>query len=110
MTAALALRVWAARVLGRFYTRTLRVAGDQQVVDTGPYRLVRHPGYLADIALWAGFGLAAQSWPAAGLLSALMAAVYLRRINAEEAMLAEALGEPYRAYMARTARLLPGLY
>jgi protein-S-isoprenylcysteine O-methyltransferase Ste14 len=33
--------------LGAYYSRTLRSAAEQGVVDTGPYRLVRHPGYAA---------------------------------------------------------------
>lgn len=41
----LALRVWSMRTLGAFYTRTLRTAQNQHVVDTGPYRMIRHPGY-----------------------------------------------------------------
>jgi len=52
------LRVWAARALGRYYTRTLRATADQPVVRAAPYRLVWHPGYAANLLLWVGFGLA----------------------------------------------------
>ncbi|MBV8084028.1 MAG: isoprenylcysteine carboxylmethyltransferase family protein [Chloroflexi bacterium] len=110
MLAGLALRIQAARVLGPYYTRTLRIQRQQAVVDAGPYTVVRHPGYLADIVLWTGLGLSAQSWPAAALLATGMSAVYLRRIQAEEAMLEQQLGEQYRVYAARTKRLVPGLY
>ena len=41
----LALRVWAVRELGRFFKFTVVVQADHQVVDTGPYRLIRHPSY-----------------------------------------------------------------
>jgi len=44
-------------VLGRFFTRTLRVTGEQRVVSDGPYRVVRHPGYLGDILMWTGAAL-----------------------------------------------------
>ena len=40
----LALRAWSMRTLGTSYTRTLRTEGEQHVVDSGPYRLIRHPG------------------------------------------------------------------
>jgi protein-S-isoprenylcysteine O-methyltransferase Ste14 len=43
----LALRAWSMHTLGAYYSRTLRSATGQGVVDTGPYRLVRHPGYAA---------------------------------------------------------------
>src|SRR5262245_59486515 len=45
VAAGLAVRAWSMRVLGRFYTRTLRVVGEQSVVTSGPYRVIRHPGY-----------------------------------------------------------------
>ena len=54
----LAIRVWSMRVLGRDYTRSLRTRESQSVVDRGPYRLVRHPGYLASILIWGGSRLA----------------------------------------------------
>ena len=38
MTLGLAHRLAAARVLGSYYTRTLRTDGDQPVVTSGPYR------------------------------------------------------------------------
>lgn len=110
MLLGITLRIWASRVLGRFFTRTLRVAGDQAVVSNGPYRVVRHPGYLGDILMWSGAAFATLNWIAfAGLsLAALLA--YSYRIRVEEAMLRETLGAPYRAYMARTWRLLPFVY
>ena len=43
--AGLALRAWAVRELGRFFKFTVVVQADHQVVDTGPYRLIRHPSY-----------------------------------------------------------------
>lgn len=110
MLLGIALRIWASRVLGRYFTRTLRVAADQSVVSDGPYRVVRHPGYLGDILMWSGAAFATLNWLAfAGLtLAALLA--YSYRIRVEEAMLQETLGEPYRAYMTRTWRLFPFIY
>jgi protein-S-isoprenylcysteine O-methyltransferase len=49
MAAGLLLKAWAMRTLGGYYTRTLRVAPGQTVVRAGPYRVVRHPGYLASL-------------------------------------------------------------
>jgi protein-S-isoprenylcysteine O-methyltransferase Ste14 len=110
MLLGIALRVWASRVLGRFFMRTLRIVGDQPVVSDGPYRVVRHPGYLGDILMWSGAAFATLNWIAfAGLtLAALLA--YSYRIGREEAMLRAGLGAPYAAYAARTRRLIPFLY
>ena len=46
------IRAWSMRTLGRAYTRTLRTEGGQPVIDDGPYRLVRHPGYLGSLLIW----------------------------------------------------------
>jgi protein-S-isoprenylcysteine O-methyltransferase Ste14 len=51
MLSGIALRIWASRVLGAFYTRILRTSAQQHLVTRGPYRLVRHPGYLADLLM-----------------------------------------------------------
>src|SRR5579859_2144839 len=52
MVMGLGLKWWAMRTLGRFYTRTLRARADQPVVEGGPYRYVRHPGYLGAVLMW----------------------------------------------------------
>lgn len=110
MAGGLSLRIWAHRTLGAFYTRTLRTAEEQPVVDTGPYARIRHPGYAGMVAFWAGYGLSLTSWPALAATTIPNAVAYRQRIAAEEAMLESALGERYRAYQRRTARLIPGLY
>jgi protein-S-isoprenylcysteine O-methyltransferase Ste14 len=110
MVLGLTLRVWAAQTLGRFYTRTLRVADDQTVVRRGPYRVVRHPGYAADLLLWLGFGLASRNAVVAMCIDLVMAVAYARRIQAEEAMLVEQLGDAYWEYQQATWRVVPLVY
>jgi protein-S-isoprenylcysteine O-methyltransferase Ste14 len=92
--------------LSRRDTRSLRTTETQAVVDRGPYRLVRHPGYLGSIVVWVGSRLA-LNWLIAAATAVLLGVVYVHRIGAEERMLVEHFGEPYRSYTARTWRLLP---
>src|SRR5579859_7396815 len=110
MLVGLALRIWSAITLGRFYTRTLRVASDQQLVQSGPYALVRHPGYLASLIMWLGFGLCSGTWIAAASIPLAMGIAYGRRISVEEAMLRRTLGHAYEVYAGRTSRLVPGVF
>jgi protein-S-isoprenylcysteine O-methyltransferase Ste14 len=110
MVAGLTVRVWAARVLGASYTRTLRTSTTQSLVAEGPYRLVRHPGYLGVLLLWLGAGLASANALVAGLIAVSMGRAYRRRIRREEAMLTEAFGEDYVAYTRRTWHLIPWVY
>jgi protein-S-isoprenylcysteine O-methyltransferase Ste14 len=110
MVAGIALRYWAARTLGRFYTRTLRVADGQVLVERGPYRMVRHPGYSADLLMWAGAGLATLNWVVATVLVLVMVWSYRYRIACEEAMLLVTLAPHYQSYRERTWRLIPYIY
>jgi protein-S-isoprenylcysteine O-methyltransferase Ste14 len=107
MVAGLTVRVWAVRVLGAFYTRILRTSSTQSLVEEGPYRLVRHPGYLGVLLLWLGAGLASANLLVAGLITVSMGRAYSRRIRSEEAMLTDTFGEDYVAYTRRTRRLIP---
>jgi protein-S-isoprenylcysteine O-methyltransferase len=106
----IAIRWWAMLTLGGFYTRTLTTVGSQKVIDSGPYRFVRHPGYSGSILTWLGASIALAPPMIVCLIVAVLGAAYARRMRAEEAMLDRSLGSAYREYTARTWRLLPLVY
>lgn len=103
----IALRQWAIFTLGRFFTRTVQVSGDQPVVDRGPYRLLRHPSYSGALLGALGVGFALGNLPCLLLVVLPMAVGLGVRIRVEERALLSAIGEPYRAYMKRSWRLVP---
>lgn len=106
----IALRWYAIVHLGRFFTVDVAIADDHRVVDDGPYRWVRHPSYTGAIIAFAGYGVCVGNWLSLALVVVPVTWAFVRRIEVEEAELGSALGEPYRAYAARTRRLLPGIY
>jgi protein-S-isoprenylcysteine O-methyltransferase Ste14 len=110
MVFGLGLRFWSMRVLGEYYTRTLRVTEKQAIVMQGPYRVIRHPGYLGTICVWIGFALAVGNWVATLILVVLLFGVYGYRIRLEEAMLVERFGNEYQEYRKQTWRLVPFIY
>ncbi len=110
MAAGLALRGWSMRRLGAYYSRTLRTISDQKVVESGPYRVIRHPGYLGSIMVWTGLAVASGSGAAAVGVAALLGNAYRRRIACEEAMLAGRFGNAYAEYSQRTKRLIPFIW
>jgi len=110
MCLGVALRAWAAVTLGEFYTTTLVVTGNQRVVDTGPYAVVRHPGYLGEVLIWTGFGVLTCNLLLIFLLPAIFVAAYVYRISVEEKMLVRELGDAYAQYRRKTWRLLPFIY
>ncbi len=104
--AGLALRAWSMRTLGASYSRTLRAGQEQHVVDTGPYRLVRHPGYAGSLLTWTGFALASRSTLVLALVAALLGGACHHRIIAEEQLLQRDL-PGYIAYSQHTKKTHP---
>ena len=94
------------RTLGAAYSRTLRTDDAHAVVDEGPYRLIRHPGYAGSLLTWAGFALTSRSLPVVAVVTGLLGRAYRRRITAEEALLRRDL-PGYTEYSHRTKRLVP---
>jgi protein-S-isoprenylcysteine O-methyltransferase Ste14 len=98
------------RDLGRFWSVTLEIRQTHELVTTGVYRHVRHPMYAA-FFLWAvAQALLLPNWIAgpAGLVG--FGTLFGLRVWREERMLEAAFGDAYRAYAARTWRVIPGVF
>lgn len=101
------IRTWAIQTLGKYFTATVQIADDHQLVQTGPYRLVRHPSYLGAYLVFIGNGIFLEAWLGGLAAAIIMAYVYSIRIKAEEESLVEAFGEKYTHYRTDTQRLIP---
>jgi len=98
------------RDLGRFWSVTLEIRQTHELVTTGVYRHVRHPMYAA-FFLWAvAQALLLPNWIAgpAGLVG--FGTLFGLRVWREERMMEAAFGDAYRAYAARTWRVIPGVF
>jgi protein-S-isoprenylcysteine O-methyltransferase len=105
-----ALRLWAARTLGRYFTRSVLVREGHRVITSGPYRFVRHPGYAGVLVVQVGLALTLGNWLSVGLMVIGVFLAHVPRITAEEAVLEANLGEPYRDYERTRKRLIPGVW
>ena len=83
------------------------MASDHQVVDTGPYRWVRHPSYSGLLLQFAGLALTFGSVPSVAVVLVPTFLALLYRIKVEEAALRTHLGARYEVYMQKTKRLVP---
>ncbi|MCI5225010.1 MAG: isoprenylcysteine carboxylmethyltransferase family protein, partial [Candidatus Electrothrix sp. AR4] len=105
-----AFAAWAL-VENRFFSSVVRIQTDRGhlVCDTGPYRLVRHPGYAGNILALAGIVLALGSiWTLIPAMVALIITVI--RIMLEDQTLQDEL-PGYREYAQRVRyRLIPGIF
>ena len=108
--AGLAIRWYAIVHLGRFFTVNVVIAAGHRLIDTGPYRFVRHPSYTGALMAFLGLALCLANWASLVILLVPIFLVFLRRMHVEEGALLQALGDQYRDYMRRTKRLIPAVY
>ncbi len=105
-----AFAVWAL-VENRFFSSVVRIQKDRGhvVCDSGPYRIVRHPGYAGNILPLAGIVLALNSiWILIPAMVALIITM-IRTILEDKTLQDELPG--YREYVRRVHyRLMPGIF
>jgi protein-S-isoprenylcysteine O-methyltransferase Ste14 len=107
LVAGLGLRWWAFWALGQYFTFTVNVSSDQQVVTVGPYRVLRHPGYAGGLLAMIGMGVVYANWVGLAGFAVPCLIIVIWRIHIEEAALLGTAGDPYRSYAAHHKRLLP---
>lgn len=101
------LRWFAIWKLGSYFTRDVAVSSDQEVVQSGPYRFIRHPAYSGTFLTMLGLGLAMTNW--ASLIALLLCVLlgHFYRVRIEEDALIHNIGQPYIEYMQHTKRFIP---
>ena len=109
VTAGLACCWWARLHLGRLWSAEVTRKTGHRIVETGPYRLVRHPIYTGFIVCYMGLAmLSATTFGFAGLVLASMG-LWLKA-REEERFLAQAVdSHEYAEYRKRTPMLMPRL-
>lgn len=99
---------WASfRALGQYFTFTVDVSADQEVVARGPYRILRHPGYAGGLLAMIGIGVVYANWVALAGFVLPCVVIIVWRIRIEEAALLRTAGATYRTYAAHHKRLVP---
>jgi len=104
--AGLAFTCWSRAVLGQYWSGTVALKADHKLIQSGPYRFVRHPLYTGLMTATLGTALSVGLWrtlAGAGLLWI----AFLSRAHREDALLSGQFGEQFTAYQSRSGRLLP---
>ena len=105
--ASVVLAIEAVRALGNHWSLDARVLEEHRVVREGPFRVVRHPIYLAMLGLFVGTALNVTRWWALALAVVVYVAGTRLRTRAEEGLLRDELGEEYDRYAAEVRALVP---
>ena len=102
----LALAIWARIELGGNWSGIVTVKEAHEMVQSGPYRMVRHPIYSGLLLAFLGSALPRGEWR--GLLAFAIASITLwRKLTLEERWLAEVFGSQYARYRAASWALIP---
>lgn len=100
---------WAHHHLGRSFHSLVVSRPNPVLIQSGPYRRIRHPIYLAYLLSYVGGGLLAANWVLTVIPALAFAILVIVRIPQEEQLLIATFGERYKRYIDRTGALLPSL-
>ncbi|MFC6841082.1 methyltransferase family protein [Xanthomonas theicola] len=107
LAGGLALRVWAIRVLARWFTVDVTIQEGHQLIRHGPYRRLRHPSYTGALLAFYGLAIGLGNLLSLPVIVLPVTWAFLRRIRVEEAALTQAFPREYPDYAAHSWRLLP---
>jgi protein-S-isoprenylcysteine O-methyltransferase Ste14 len=110
MISGVVFRRYVISFLGKFFTATVQIHKDHQLIKAGPYRYIRHPSYLGILILALGNGIALANWISLLLCIVLPAIGIMQRIKVEEKELYYHFGEQYQNYRKSTWRIIPHIY
>jgi protein-S-isoprenylcysteine O-methyltransferase Ste14 len=93
--------------LGKSFHSLMVSKEEHTLVESGPYRWIRHPIYTAYLMAYVGGGLLASNWVLTIVPVTMYAILVGRRMGKEEKMMEELFGHKYVAYEKRAGRLVP---
>jgi protein-S-isoprenylcysteine O-methyltransferase Ste14 len=106
----LIIRVTSILKLKQQFTYTVTKIENHELIETGLYRIIRHPGYLGQLIIFLGTSVCLSNWLSILLMIIPVLSGYLNRINIEEKFMVEQLGQKYLDYRKKTKKLIPSVY
>jgi protein-S-isoprenylcysteine O-methyltransferase Ste14 len=106
----LIIRVSSILKLKKQFTYTVTKIENHELIESGIYKFIRHPGYLGQLIIFLGTSVCLSNWLSVLLMIIPVSLGYLNRINVEEKFMAKQLGQKYLDYQKRTKKLIPAIY
>lgn len=100
------IQIWATKVLGDNYSQDIVIKKNHQLVIAGPFKIVRHPQYLAQFLLDMGAAFATLSFILSPLAVILLPFLFMRA-SLEDELLEKHFGEHFRNFKKKTGMLVP---
>ncbi|TZF90791.1 methyltransferase family protein [Cognatilysobacter lacus] len=103
------LCIYSRVLLGRNWSATVQLKHDHELIQGGPYRLIRHPIYTGFLLLFLGNAVMVGDWR--GLLAvAIVFVSFWRKLRLEEKWLGQHFGPAYQTYRDHTKALIPAVF
>jgi protein-S-isoprenylcysteine O-methyltransferase Ste14 len=106
----LIIRIKAILELKQHFTYTVTEIENHELIETGIYKSIRHPGYLGQLLIFMGTSISLSNWLSVVLMMIPVLLAYLNRIIVEERFMIKQLGQKYIDYQKRTKRVIPWIY
>lgn len=104
----LVLAIWARVILGRNWSGVITLKEEHELIERGPYRVVRHPIYTGILAMFAGTAIATGYFGGfSGLLLAFVS--FWLKLKREEDLMLKHFPGKYAVYQRRVKRIIPFL-
>jgi protein-S-isoprenylcysteine O-methyltransferase Ste14 len=106
--AGIFFRTWSVATLGRFYSHAVAVMDDHRIINTGPYRFLRHPAYAGMLAAHCGIVIFFLNYITLGVYLLMFIPAIVVRIRVEEKTLMNIEG--YAEFARDRKRLIAGIW
>ena len=106
--AGLGFAIWARVVIGRNWSGTITLKEDHQLMERGPYRLVRHPIYTGILSMFVATAIVLGHLAGSIGVVIVFASFWSKLIREEKVMLNQ-FPDKYAAYRQRVKRLIPSV-
>ena len=110
LMSAVILRIWTRAHIRDMYSGHVEVQVEHRLVQSGPYRFVRHPGYTGFLLITLGVAIGYSSLIGLAAVPVLLLPGLAYRMKVEERLLTEQFGEDYQIYIRKSNKLIPGIW
>jgi protein-S-isoprenylcysteine O-methyltransferase Ste14 len=104
------IRIRSILTLKQHFTYTVTKIENHELIETGIYKTIRHPGYLGQLLIFIGVATSMSNWLSIVLMIIPVLIGFLYRIRVEEQFMIVQMGQKYIDYQKRTKRLIPWIY
>lgn len=102
------LRAWSIWTLGKYFSVHIEIKDHHELVETGPYKFIRHPAYAGNLLQAVGIPFILNAYYSF-IISAVLVFLFLYRLELEEEVLIREV-KGYSDYVKRTYRIIPKLW